>query len=320
MAITRRFSFPCLVTLAFVAGIRGDISAQTIFLRGQNVQPAFEGWQHNQDGTFSLFFGYLNRNYEEEPVIPVGANNSFQPGPADRGQPTHFYPRRQQFVFSVSVPADFGKQEIVWTITRHGRTSTAVGSLLPVWEIDPGVWAANRGGGLSSRTVKGAVTNKPPSVSVVGGDTFTVTLPQSLTLTASASDDGQPGPRKNPQGGNNAQGPTQNDRAVFEDFLPVRAKETGPNSQDMVAGSQARETGLAVTWLHYRGAGHVTFVPMSSPIKPDGTELSGKATTLVRFGQPGTYVIRVVADDGVLTSGTNITVIVKGAPGTVTVQ
>jgi hypothetical protein len=309
MAMIQRFGVPCLVALAVVLGIRGNVGAQTIFLRGQNVQPAFEGWQRNADGTFSLFFGYLNRNYEEEPAIAVGPNNSFQPGPADRGQPTHFYPRRQQFVFSVSVPADFGKQEIVWTITHHGRTSTAVGSLLPVWEIDPGVWAANRGGGLSSRTGKGAIVNNPPSVSVIGGDAFTVTLPQILNLTALANDDGRPGPRKNPQGGGAS--PAHDDRAVLEDFLPVRAKETGPNSQDMVVGSRARETGLAVTWLHYRGAGHVTFNPMSSPIKPETAELSGKATTQVTFSQPGTYLLRVVADDGVLTSGRNITVVVK---------
>ena len=74
------------------------------------------------------------------------------------------------------------------------------------------------------------------------------------------------------------------------------------------------DTGLAVTWLHYRGTGHVTFDPMSSAIKSEGATPSGTATTLVKFSQPGTYVLRVFADDGVLTSGTNVTVIVKGAP------
>src|SRR5262245_53559281 len=62
---------------------------------GENVAPVYEGWEKNADGTFSLVFGYLNRNYEEEPEIPVGANNNFSPGTADRGQPTHFYTRRQ---------------------------------------------------------------------------------------------------------------------------------------------------------------------------------------------------------------------------------
>ena len=38
--------------------------------------PYFEGWEHNPDGTYSMVFGYLNRNYEEEIDIPVGPNNS----------------------------------------------------------------------------------------------------------------------------------------------------------------------------------------------------------------------------------------------------
>ena len=41
----------------------------------------------NPDGTFTLVFGYMSRNYEEEPGVPVGAENFFEPGPADRGQP-----------------------------------------------------------------------------------------------------------------------------------------------------------------------------------------------------------------------------------------
>jgi hypothetical protein len=96
---------------------------------GETVAPVFEGWEKNADGSFNLVFGYLNRNYEEEPEIPIGAANSFSPGPADRGQPSHFYPRRQQFMFKVHVPADFGKQELVWTLTRNGHTEKAVAHL-----------------------------------------------------------------------------------------------------------------------------------------------------------------------------------------------
>src|SRR5216683_2618293 len=68
------------------------------------------------------------------------------------------------------------------------------------------------------------------------------------------------------------------------------------------------ETGLAVTWLHYRGPGSVTFDPMTTSIKPEGADLTGKATTTVHFSEPGTYVIRAVGDDGHLTNGTNVTV------------
>ena len=60
---------------------------------GLNVVPSFEGWEKNADGTFNLVFGYLNRNYDEIVDIPIGPNNSIEPGGPDRGQPTHFFPR-----------------------------------------------------------------------------------------------------------------------------------------------------------------------------------------------------------------------------------
>ena len=49
--------------------------AQMRYARGQNVAPAFEGWERNPDGTINMVFGYLNRNYEEEVDIPIGPNN-----------------------------------------------------------------------------------------------------------------------------------------------------------------------------------------------------------------------------------------------------
>ena len=103
---------------------------------GQNVSPAYEGWFPNPDGTFSLSFGYFNRNYEEHLDIPVGSNNRFEPGPADRGQPTHFLPRRQTGVFTVVVPADFGDQQVSWTLSAYDQTVSIPGHLRPEWQID----------------------------------------------------------------------------------------------------------------------------------------------------------------------------------------
>ena len=71
------------------------LSGQTIiYSRGQNVAPSFEGWEQNSDGTFSLWFGYMNRNMDEKLHIPVGPNNKLEPAPIERGQPTYFQPRR----------------------------------------------------------------------------------------------------------------------------------------------------------------------------------------------------------------------------------
>ena len=104
--------------------------------RGQSVTPAFEGWYANPDGTFNLSWGYMNRNYEERLDIPIGPDNRLEPGPPDQGQPTHFLPRRQTGVFTVTVPADFGDRTLTWTLTSHGETVSVPGHLRPEWEID----------------------------------------------------------------------------------------------------------------------------------------------------------------------------------------
>src|SRR5262245_7555797 len=107
----------------------------TKFKSGQDIVPYFEGWIRNEDGSFDLVFGYFNRNWEEEIAIPPGPDNAIDPGPADRGQPTYFLPRRQGWVYRLRVPADFGKGVVTWTIKANGKTEKAYGELLPVEEI-----------------------------------------------------------------------------------------------------------------------------------------------------------------------------------------
>ena len=257
---------------------------QTPWLRAQNVQPVFEGWERNPDGSFNMVFGYLNRNYEEQPVIPVGMNNYLEPGEPDRGQPTHFYPRRQQFVFKVRVPADWGERDLVWTVTHNGRTDKAFGSLWPVWEINRDVYRLNRGSGSG----QGYVDNQPPSVRLEGAGAHTVTLPDALELAVLAGDDGVPPP--NPG-------------------LARRTVRPGPKTQAIVDARRAAATGLAVTWLHYRGPGTVTFEPQVQEVGDDG-----RAVTTARFSAPGTYVLQAVADDTVFLTPANVTVTVNPAP------
>ena len=128
---------------ALVLAAAGPAPAQEIKLDaprphaiGQSVSPSFEGWYENPDGSFSIVFGYFNRNFEEHLDIPVGPDNRIEPGPADRGQPTHFLPRRHTGVFTIRVPSDFGERELTWSLTAHGRTIAIPGNLRPAWRID----------------------------------------------------------------------------------------------------------------------------------------------------------------------------------------
>jgi len=301
--------------LLSAAGIPG--SAQTTYTSAQNVQPAFEGWERNPDGTFSLLFGYLNRNYVEEVEIPVGSDNSFAPGPADRGQPTHFYPRRQSFVFKVQVPADWGeKTDLVWTVTHNGRTSKAVGRLWPVWEVDEFVWLANRTGEIHARPVGTTVgARRPPSIQVVGNDKVAITLPESVVLTVSASGAGEPARRPQRVASQTSREPQRPPEpapgTLSVNGVPWTDLRVGPVTQDMVRWRVAQETGLAVSWLHYRGPGKISFDPQAVPIKPD----DANARTTVRFSEPGTYVVRAVADNRMYTTPVDVTVVVA-RPGT----
>src|ERR1700686_4511759 len=110
----RLFALWAGLLLVSAGGIR--VGAQVQYATGQDVAPTFEGWEHNPDGTYSMVFGYLNRNYEEEVDIPTGPDNTITLGAevfGDKGQPTHFYPRRQRFMFRVVVPADWDKSKKV---------------------------------------------------------------------------------------------------------------------------------------------------------------------------------------------------------------
>jgi hypothetical protein len=331
-----RFAFLALVAVT-TATLSGQAPGQLPGVRyytGQNVAPVFEGWEKNPDGTFSFVFGYLNRNYEERPEIPVGANNMFSPGPADRGQPTHFYPRRQQFMFKVNVPADFGGKELVWSLTRDGKTEKAVAHLALEWELTEIVYSQNRAG-LARDSVT-ALPNKAPSVTIDRAAKATAAIGTPLSLSATASDDGVPKPpggrgaaarggaapaspgapatpaasadaaagtASASQRGDAGRGRGATPTAPTGPSGPaITTMKQGPIQQAIVRPST---TGLAVTWLQWRGPGTVTFRPTTMVAK------EGKVSTEATFNESGTYVLRAFADDGVLFGTADLTVVVK---------
>src|SRR5262245_59648974 len=158
----------CIAAAAIAIGLSlasARVSAQSLsYTSGQPVFPAYEGWEQAADGTKYFVFGYMNRNWEEELDVAVGPENGFAPGNADAGQPTHFLPRRNRFVFRVRVPNGFSeKDELVWTVATAGRTEKAYGSLRPDYKIDDVVIASETGAlgaGTSSPTVR---SNKAPA-------------------------------------------------------------------------------------------------------------------------------------------------------------
>src|SRR5258706_3940812 len=116
-----------ILALLMTVSLGAQNASQLVNLRhwsGQGVAPVYEGFDINPDGTYNMWFGYMNRNFEEQIDIPVGPDNRIEPG-SDRGQPTHFDTRRHKDVFRVVVPSDFGDTtKLVWSITVRGKTES----------------------------------------------------------------------------------------------------------------------------------------------------------------------------------------------------
>jgi hypothetical protein len=230
--------WPALALVAVAMCLtRQPASAQLSYSRGQSISPAYEGWERNADGTFSLLFGYMNANWEEEFEVPIGPDNGIEPGGPDQGQPTHFFPRRNRFVFRVRVPQDFGEKELVWTLSTHGKTVKAYGTLRQDYFLDNMVFTSETGAigaGLSSPEIR---ANKPPVLEAAGDRVRTVKVGEPLTLSAHVTDDGVPKPR--------ARGAFL-DRRGSEDVKDLRMI---PPRQVTVGSA----TGLWVSCFLYRG-------------------------------------------------------------------
>jgi hypothetical protein len=255
---------------------------QTRFNSGQDIVPTFDGWMRNPDGTFTFVFGYMNRNYQEEMAIPAGENNKLEPGTADQAQPTFFLPRRHAWLFQVKVPADWGQKELVWTITAHGRTEKAYASLKMEEEILPRLimTRGNLNPGLDD-------PNKAPSISIEPVSGATAGTP--VELTAMVSDDGLPKPR-----------------------APKARSDATPGTAQVNSNVRPR-SGVSVSWYQYRGPAKVIFharesIRVSTPGEPVA---NGKASVKAEFSEPGTYVLRAVADDGALSTSADVTVVVR---------
>ena len=302
-------------------------SAQLTYRSGQPVSAAYEGWEEDPDGSVYFLFGYMNANWEEELDVPVGPDNyfvmgdpgsgsadaaAFDPEVADQGQPTHFLPRRNRFVFRVPVPEGFRENdEVIWTLTVNDETVSAYASLRLDYRVDSMIKASEQGAigaGTTNPTIR---ANKEPELRVEGETTRAVRVGEPLMLVAYASDDGVP----------KATEPRRNNDPFGRPAPDVPAGWLKP--RQITVGSA---TGLRLSWYTYRGAGTVTFDPEQTKVwedtrvhanspwanywYPPPVPPAGKFEATVTFDEPGTYVLRCLASDGALHVDSDVTVTV----------
>jgi len=233
---------------------------------GGSATGAFEGWFTNQDGSRGFLVGYFNRNTQQELDIPIGPNNQIEPGGPDMGQPTHFLPGRQWGMFVVPVPKGFTPQDkFTWTLLVNGQVTTIPLRLNPDYVISPFSEIAVSNTPPVIRFEQNGPTIQGPVATLAKAPSRTASLSAPLALTLWVTDD---------------------------------MKYTTGTSAPLATPRPP----VTLTWSKYRGPGAVTFdmaKPSVEKLPPgsDNAAFSGKATTSVKFGESGDYVLHVIAND-----------------------
>ena len=232
-------------------------SPQMIRPSGRPIVPVFEGWFQNEDGTYTLSFGYASFNLEEALHIPLGPDNFIEPREFDGGQPTYFKEihrriRRAWNSFMVTVPADIGDQRVVWTLKNHGMTYSVPGHVTaPSYIIETPLAPA--------RYMQGTGSGYAPLLRFDPA-----------------------GPWVQGLGGTRA-GP-----------LTTRVGEPLAVSAWVDSGETLYEEPTSwLYWMHYSGPGEVVF--SEDEIEVALTEGEGMGTTRATFSEPGDYVLLVQA-------------------------
>jgi len=305
------------------------------YTKGLPVYPAYEGWRHGEDGGYVLMFGYMNQNWEQTPLVPIGSDNYFSPGDADRGQPTVFLPRRNRFIFEVPVPASFGEDdELVWTLRANGQETSAFGTIREDLFVDNIVIMSENGSlgaGSSSPEIR---ANVPPMIQLEGDLERTVRVGERLMLAAVVTDDGQPD-RATLRPATEAEIEAAREAREREE-AGEEEEEAEPTPQELLERALRTQTAtvtvskrvsLHFTWFVYRGEDDAVEIsppqvkpwedtrafansPWSIAWKAPEIPEDGRWTAEAVFSEAGTYVLRGRADDGGLYSDVAVTVTV----------
>lgn len=259
--------------------------------RGASVTPAMEGWFKNADGTFTILIGYQNRNQTQTFDIPIGPNNSIEPGGPDYGQPTRFELARNHGVFTITVPRDFGTKRLNYTISVNGAPQTILLGLPGGYQVDP-YFRADTGNTppVAKLDATGPEFKGPP---IGFAKTLTARVGEPLPLTVYATDKG------------NTVNQLDQFGAAAEPAAPAASATTARGAAARGRGGAAP---ITLRWYKHRGpAGEsVKFDPVAPMVAADAEaaklfakpgDYTGKATTTATFAEPGEYVLRAQLND-----------------------
>jgi hypothetical protein len=274
--VPRRLAGGALILLALAAP--SVLAAQQQWLNSpigdgdRPVFPFFEGWYDNGDGTYTISFGYLNRNTSQVIEIPHGDRNYIEPAEFNGAQPTYFLASRNRGVFAVTLPTDRRDEDIWWYLTdEEGNEYKVPGrARSPAYELD---WYPRPHGSLPPLVWFQSESEAGKGPEGVWADaTLTTRVGQAIELSVSTRDESVRDPA-DPR---------------FREMVPVR-----------------------VVWSKYQGpAGELTYGRPGSPSQETTTgdsgpgaevislpDARGTARVLATFHAPGEYVMRAQADN-----------------------
>lgn len=233
---------------------------------GQAASPIYEGWyEHPDSDSLVISFGYLNRNSQEVLDVPLGQSNRFEPEELQGVQPTHLLPRRHYGVFTVTVPPDFGRNELVWTVDFRNQTYAIPGRVSNTnYLIDAMYQPAT---GLTPPILRferdGEEGQGPHGI---WREPLTARVGQPLELEVWTLD------------------------------------ETWTEEQESEAVIDLEPHEVSIRWYRYQGPGGVSFGSDRIEVDPTEDGSVARAVTSATFSEPGEYVLYVRANNEPVTS------------------
>ena len=255
------------------------------------LAPFMEGWYANEDGTYTISFGYSNANLDTL-YIPLGEDNFLDPAQFDGMQATIFYPGHHRGIFAVTLPAEMKDQDVWWTLTKaNGDVTTVPGRVSSnAYQLD---WMPRPHGGLPpsvSFDSQSSVGRGPPGIMAERTETVSVGFP--LTLSVNVTDPSERDP----------------DDSRFAETIPLRVvwsqlqgpgrvgytrHESNPGEEEepdtAAAAAAARIGAVAVAAQRERAAAGPEIISLS--------EGQGTASVIVTFSVPGEYIMRARVDN-----------------------
>ena len=250
------------------------------------LAPFMEGWYENEDGTYTISFGYSNANLDTL-YIPVGEDNFLDPAQFDGVQSTIFFPGHHRGIFTVTLPAEMKDQDVWWTLTKANGDVTRVPgrTRADAYELD---WRPRPHGGLPpsvSFDSQSGVGRGPPGI--MAERTQTVAVGSPLTLSVSTTDPSE----RDPDDARSADIPL---RVVWSQLQgPGRVEYTRHESNPEVVEEEEEEeepdSAGAAAARRERAASRPQIIPLS--------EGQGTASVIVTFSVPGEYIMRARVDN-----------------------